>query len=136
MKNIYLMLLALLCLNYNAYSQTYDYTEGTDILLAPINKSYMNTGTLYDRVYPMASLNSFNQTGSDTSNCLHFLQSYSELYRATYSNSSMTTPGFYDSLRVAFAYSRNIIPIGVFYFGFDVIDPDAISNGQIYQGSD
>jgi hypothetical protein len=60
-----------------------DYTQSMDSLLTYVNKQPIATGILYDRVMPFASLSSllYNNTVTN-SNFQHFIQSWSQLYRA------------------------------------------------------
>lgn len=112
------------------------YTQMADTLLYPLNKSYVTTGILYDRVYPFASLHTFNSINPDTSGYLHFMQSYSELYHAAYNNTGMWREGYLDTLVKAMSYTDNTIPIGVLYYNFNMIDTNAVQNNLLYRGAD
>lgn len=62
-----------------------DYTESMDSLLTYVDKRPISTGILYDRVMSFTSLNMLKEDGKITkSNNLNFIQSWSELYRASY----------------------------------------------------
>lgn len=50
-----------------AGQQIDEYRHTTDSLLQHLDKSGVITGVLYDRVFPFAALNTFNQTQPDTS---------------------------------------------------------------------
>ncbi len=52
------------------YSQTY--TDYIDDKFQLLNKSYVTTDILYDRVFNMSDLPSFNQTSTDNSSVHHF----------------------------------------------------------------
>ena len=71
---IFLTLLVLTVLNVKAQN----YTNTADSLLQFLDKEAMQTDILYDRVVPFANLTE----KVDSSNAEHFIQSWSELYRA------------------------------------------------------
>lgn len=74
------------------------YTQMADTLLYLLDKSFISTGILYDRVYPFASLHDFNNNRADTSNYLHFMQAHGELYQAAYNKTGFITNGYLDTL--------------------------------------
>ena len=52
-----------------------NYLNEADFVLGPLNKSQMSTQTLYDRVFPLADLESFDGSdASPASNSDHFHQ--------------------------------------------------------------
>jgi len=57
------------------------YTEHFDYIFQNVSRVQATTGILYERVVPFANLTSPNL---DTSNYTHFIQAYSELYRAAF----------------------------------------------------
>ncbi|WP_332023866.1 hypothetical protein, partial [Kaistella sp.] len=62
-----------------------DYTADMDNILTHVDKSPVTTGILYDRVMSFADLDLLKDDGYiTTSNYQHFIQSWSELYRASY----------------------------------------------------
>lgn len=73
-----------------AFSQTVwdtlPWKNYADYRLQPLIKSYINTGVLYDRVFPIANLD--ERTGllpnEDTTSSDHFKQSYYEMYNSIY----------------------------------------------------
>jgi len=82
MKQFYL----LFCLFFSTTLFAQDITPEVDIKLQLLNKNYVTTDILYDRVFPLANLVEFNQIASDTSHINHFYQAYHELQRADYNN--------------------------------------------------
>jgi len=90
MKNILIkktyLLLLLFSYSFTSFSQTVwdtlPWKSYSDYRLQQLNKSYVNTGVLYDRVFPIAQLD--ERTGllpnEDTTSSNHFKQSYSEMY--------------------------------------------------------
>lgn len=79
MKHLY-FLFFLLSLSVSAQ----DITPGVDNQLQLLDKSYITTDILYDRVFPLSNLVEFNKIASDTSNANHFFQAYYELQKADY----------------------------------------------------
>lgn len=70
---------------------TGDYTTNVDNILTYVDKSPITTGILYDRVMSFADLDILKEDGNITnSNYQHFMQSWSELYRASYSPSFLS----------------------------------------------
>lgn len=110
------------------------YTKMADSLLSPVSKTPITTGILYDRVAPFAGLHSFKST--DTSFYLHFKQSYSELYNAAYNNIAMAKAERVDTVSTALYYTNNVVPVGVLYYDFNLIDTLAIANNLFYKGAD
>lgn len=63
------------------------YTEVFDSIFINVSRVQATTGILYERVVSFADLVNFNfnvNASVDTSNYHHFMQSYSELYRAAF----------------------------------------------------
>ena len=71
----------------SAQTRQQTYTEAFDNAFRNISRTDATTGVLYDRVVPFANLVNFNsnvEVAVDTSSFRHFIQSYSELYRASF----------------------------------------------------
>lgn len=142
MKKTLPVLLAGLLLSAALFGQTnlmsapgdLTYTQVADSIFSPVSKSQITTGILYDRVMPFAGLHAFKNT--DTSSYAHFFQTYSELYSATYTNGAMKKAAQIDTLSNAMYYTNNVIPVGVLYYDFNLIDTLAIANNMFYKGSD
>lgn len=67
-----------------------DYTAEMDNILTHVDKSPVTTGILYDRVMSFADLDLLKEDGYiTTSKYQHFMQSWSELYRASYNPSGL-----------------------------------------------
>ena len=90
MKKYILLLLLIVVTISQAQERTADnpnpYTSGVDEKLALLDKSDVSTQILYDRVFPFANLENFNQTQVDTSQVHHYMAAYAELQVADYSN--------------------------------------------------
>ena len=83
MRKLLLLLLPLLLCSLLAQAQTVDtstYTKKMDWLFQHLSKTPVTTGILYDRVYPAAKLDLFNQgTRQDTSSHENHIQAHSEI---------------------------------------------------------
>ena len=90
--------IVLLCIiSQTLFSQTANWDtlpwkNYADFRLQPLDKSYINTGVLYDRVFPIAQLD--ERTGllpnEDTTSSNHFKQSYYEMYNSIYNTLNIT----------------------------------------------
>jgi hypothetical protein len=74
-----LLLLCLLAAGTSIHSiaqySPYGYAQGVDEILQYVDKTPITTGLLYDRAFPHARLDLFNQTGTiDTTSPDHFDQ--------------------------------------------------------------
>ena len=71
-----------LCLLLMCHAQSDNpFTLKVDSVTVPLDKSYITTGILYDRVRPFAALDLFNPQ-TDTSEYYLFTQAYFELFHA------------------------------------------------------
>lgn len=63
---------------------TLPYKQYADFKLQNLNKSFIPTGILYDRVMPIADIQRFKQQDqySDTTGPRHWLQAYYELFHS------------------------------------------------------
>jgi hypothetical protein len=137
MRNLILRLL-LLCLiatgTTTLFAQTspFGYAKAVDELLQNVDKSGITTGLLYDRAYPKARLDVFNQLGTpDTTSPSHFEQAYYELFQASYNNAPF--PITVDSLdgKIRWHNFYKQIPIGIIDCHMQQINPDAYTNGWL-----
>ena len=113
------------------------FVNKVDSITANLNKSYITTGILYDRVPPLAALDLFNPQ-VDTSDYDYFTQAYFEIFNGAYNNGSWLSPGLTDSL----IWDNNIsgiVPIGVLDYQFNMMDSSAVQdnlfsyqNGLLY----
>src|SRR5690606_9124947 len=86
-----------------------DITPEIDAKLQLLDKNYITTDILYDRVFPLANLSEFNQVNSDTSQINHFYRAYSEIQRADYNNRWQPVKDVTTNVVV----QTNAIPIGI-----------------------
>lgn len=127
------LLLFLLLQVYNSiYSQSLSFTQAIDSILAPLDKSRITTGILYERVKPMANIDLFNIASSNPfiSENSYFRQAYFELYNATYNTSGWLKPkelsDWIDAENLETKYN-----VGILDYQFNMIDSNAIPNNQL-----
>ncbi|TYP96484.1 hypothetical protein C7447_10750 [Tenacibaculum adriaticum] len=90
-----------------------NFTTEIDERIKNLDKTPITSNILVDRVFPVASLQIFNQnTQKDTSNVAHFKQAWSELYRASYIKNFATVENFKQQLKNK-NYAKNVVPIGI-----------------------
>ena len=117
-------------INYAIPPDTSSYAKKMDYTIQYIDKSKIPTGILYDRVFPTARLNNFNQVGrQDTSSFIHFIQSYSELKNSSYQQNTSPSVAMLKNLILKNTDGNNI-PIGLLNYEFNVIDSMSIVNNQ------
>lgn len=128
MKQLYL----LVCLLFSTILFAQDITPEIDTKLQLLDKNYITTDILYDRVFPLANLVEFNQGSNDTSHVNHFYQTYGELQRADYNNRWVPIQTFKANME-----TETLIPIGIINVDFEYLDEDAISDNLLeIQGQD
>lgn len=120
MKKILLYFVTIsLSITYNTSAQTAAYTHFTDSLFQHLNKTEITTGILYDRIFPIASLHSFNKNYADTGSNGYFLQAYKEMYQAAYDNSLWITPEDVKAIAISKKYDAyKEIPVGLAHYSF------------------
>jgi len=104
------------------------YTEYMDKVLRSLRMNDVNefkNGILYDRVYPLARLDSFNTIDSiNRSNYSHFKRSWNELYNASTNPNFLTLQNIDD---IAYHFEReNTIQVGIINVDFTQIDTNAL----------
>lgn len=112
-----------------------------DRFLQYLDKSQVPTGILYDRVPPIAELDTLSGVINNNTNpaiktsSFHFLQAWQELYNASYNQSSMLKPEWLDAL-ITEKRINNVVPIGVLNYEFNIFDSSAMNNNLISQTAD
>ena len=110
-------------------------------ILANLDKSQIPHETLYDAVYPFADLEGFEGLAdSDTSNGLHFMQAYNELYYSRNFNVGYQHPSdLYRNIKNNPLNPEFYHQIGILDYQYAVLRTDAISanllsvnNGQLF----
>ena len=132
-----LSFLAFSSFDLTAQSSPYGYAQAVDSLLQSVDKTAITSGLLYDRAFPQARLDLFNQIGSvDTTSPDHFEQAYYELFQAAYNNAPF--PINIDSLdkKIELYNYQNILPVGIIDCFIQKIDPDAYTNGWVNINND
>ncbi|WP_419801432.1 T9SS type A sorting domain-containing protein [Mucilaginibacter sp.] len=83
---------------------------------------------------PMAHVHEFNAFRADTSANKHFIQAYSEMYRASYDQSNWFSADDVKNIALGKYLDANPkVPIGLANYKYNLIDTNAIGNGQILQ---
>ena len=103
-------------------------------MLENLDKSQIPTGVLYESVFPWAELEFFDgTTNADTSNFMHFMQAYNELYQSTFNRTNVTHPYDFENNYLNLHSDRDFHhALGVIDYNFNTIDPDAIVNNQLF----
>jgi len=150
MKKIYRLLVAGMLLLFAKPSEAQimensgsgkTYTQTVDSLFQHLNRDYITTGVLYDRVFPFAALDVFNQpwegieSTPDTSSFKHYLQAYSELRRASFDTTRLLPDEYLKQLAYAPEYD-GAIPIGVLAYRFNLLDSLALREGLLMKRDD
>ncbi len=124
MKKLLLTLLSSVGLCFALFAQS-EYTKAADEALKNLDLSGVNSGILYDRVFPAAQLNTF--TASDTSNYGHFIQAHAELYDASYAKNLHLKPEQLKGL-IKESHRNGIIPVGILASAFHKLNFDALED--------
>ena len=129
--------IVLLCIvSQTIFSQTVwdtlPWKNYADFRLQNLDKSYINTGVLYDRVFPIAQLD--ERTGllpnEDTTSSDHFKQSYYEIYNSIYNPSGIYTPDDLENTLSTYPV-YNGHPIGIMYYKFNSLDTNALQDNLV-----
>lgn len=108
------------------------YRASVDDALVNLDKSQIPTGILYDRVFPLARLDIFNQSAADTSSYQHFLQATQELNTASYRYTGLPTTAALKS-RIQAVRQTAAIPIGILHYEYNLLDTMAVYDGRLTQ---
>ncbi|WP_445747796.1 lipase family alpha/beta hydrolase [Polaribacter sp.] len=114
MKKItFCIILLILSLKMQAQLTNGSFTDEVDFRLQNISKTPITSNILIDRVFPVAALQIFNQGSRiDTSSYTHFKQSWSELYRASYTKNFISLEELKTHIQNK-NYQENVIPLGI-----------------------
>ena len=138
-KTILKMLSLVICtFSITANSQTTftglkkDYTQSMDSIMTYVNKTPITTGILYDRIMSFSSLNMLKENAIVTkSNYQNFIQSWSELYRSSY------TPTFpsLETLKTTINSNTNasLVDIGIINTKMNYVDYGTPTNPSLIQ---
>ncbi len=129
-----IMLLTVLCAFVNLLNgQTY--TLDIDAKLANVNKSFVSSGVLYDRVFPASALHIF--TTLDTATYSTITDAVSELYRAQLSgNPDNLNPANGFKAQADSSYASGSVEIASLFYQYQTIHPNAIENNLLRYGTD
>lgn len=108
------------------------FRDYADFKFQNLNKSYINTGVLYDRVFPIAQLNNHiaSANSTDTASPMHFAQAYFEMYQASYNTSGWLAPEQIDAQIESKGNNRQH-PIGIFLYDYNMIDTTALDDNLL-----
>jgi hypothetical protein len=136
-KQILLIAIFIIAINQLCAQSDNPVVQKADSITANLNKTYVTTGILYDRVAPLAGLDLFNSQ-TDTSDYALFTQAYFEMFYASYNNVGWQSSGQADTL----IWDNNIsgiVPIGVLDYQYNMMDSLAVQdnlfsyqNGLLY----
>lgn len=121
MKKLTLLFLLVYGIQQTSNAQVYDTTtfQGkADYYLQYVDKAQIPTQILYDRVFPIARLDAFNQGTSDTSSYGIFMQALSELRNASYSTTNVPVTNDVEAL-VTQQRLLNKVPISIAHYQFN-----------------
>ncbi len=115
-------------MNYHKFSQQQSpYTVISDSLMENVDKSRIKTGILYDRVFPFARLDKFNNKTTDTTGFQHFRQAYSELYSSHYHPTGhLLSPEDWDDMLDWNTFTGSL-PVGIMDMKYNQVKPNAVS---------
>jgi hypothetical protein len=134
MKKIFIFLACFSASQLISVAQSPDktYKEVADLTFANLDKSFIKSKILYDRVLGTANLDEFSS--NDTSSSIHFRQAHQELYDAHYNSSQHLTPDDLDK-RIWQTMQYNTILIGALVCRFQTLNFNAVEmdgNNQYY----
>lgn len=128
MKKIIITLIGCLATALSV-AQESGFTKKADSIIAPLDKTQITTGILYDRVFPTARLDVFNLYGSsDTTSNDHWLQTYFELYNASFNKSGWLRPSYFSDTVLRSYTFQNVVPIGILDYNYNMMDTLAVQN--------
>ncbi len=138
MRNLYTLLLFLSAIVSFAQipncNTPVPYNKRAYEILENLDKSQISTGVLYENVFPWAEVEFFDgTTNADTSNTLHFMQAYTELYNSTYNRANILHPYDYENACLNVHTDRDLHhPLGIIDYDFNTIDPNSVTNNLLY----
>ena len=108
------------------------FKQAMDSLLAPLDKTGVTTGILYERAKPLANIDLFNVPSADPyiSDNSYFFQAYYELYNSAYNTNGWAQPGHLRAWAEGKALKGNYT-VGILDYQFNLIDSNAVSNGLL-----
>lgn len=117
--------------------QTYFYADQVDTILQNLDKSYVTTGVLYDRAFPLSRFDVFNPA-TDTATYQFATQAYYELYQAHYDRSVLLDPSLLFKM-IDWENIRARVPILILDYQYNKLDTMAVDenllslqNGYLY----
>lgn len=112
---------------------TLPWKQYADWKLQNLNKAYITTNILYDRMFPLANVDEYKgipSTNTDTTHPDHWMQAYYEMYNAAYNTAGWISPDALDNLIKTNGNSKQH-PIGILYYKFNSLDTNALQDHLI-----
>ena len=122
--------------NNNWQATTNDFSVSVDSLTQHLNRSGVPTGILYDRVLPLAALNSFGLGAQpDTASAAYFHQAYFELRNAAYNPAAfpLSAQALRDKGRQFLR--RDSVAVAVLDYRFNYLDTLAVYDGLLLEAN-
>jgi len=105
------------------------YHEKMKILMSELDSTKFKNNILYDKVYPLAKLKSFNQNAvKDTSNYKHFIQALHELHLASNKQSFISTNML--NQRTLAAKEQNQVLVGIINVDITTLKEDVLDENN------
>ena len=93
-----------------------------DSIFDALDKSYISTGILYDRVYPISKIEQFDGFGDAVCGLSQWRQMYYEIYRASFQTPSFPTiETIIDRQIAAQLTTNNAVPLTIMNFKYNTI---------------
>jgi hypothetical protein len=101
-----------------------------DFKLQLLNKAFVTTGILYDRVFPISQLDEHSglpSSNSDTVTDERLSQAYYEIYNSSYNITGWKHPDTLDNL-IKTKGDNDQHPIGIFFYKYNVLDSNSLQD--------
>lgn len=134
-KYMHILLLLLIVGNTDTYAQSTQtitpHWVQQDSIFQHLDKGYISTDVLYDRVYPSARIPSFTAQ-QDTVDYKYTMQVWHELYLASYNRSNLKDVATVRQKARLNAVQNKGITVGYIQYDYQHIAPYALDSGYLY----
>jgi hypothetical protein len=102
-------------------------------ILQPLDKNQIPNGILYESVFPWSALFDFDGSSTtDTTNTLHFIQAYNEIYNSAFNRIGLLHPNDLEEKLLNFHPDPTTHhPIGIIDFNYSRIKETAVTQNQL-----
>jgi hypothetical protein len=121
---------------FNLTLKAQSFTYVIDSLLQHLDKSAITTGILYDRAWPAAAVHLLNVNEADTASRSYFMEAYFELLSAAYNQATWAPVDTIANRAIICKQQYNNVPVGLAFYGYNIIDTNALANNLIQMHSD